>query len=104
MAATALAGARNRANPTRHSRRFEACQIPRIASEKTWWRPKEDFFAAGKSNSGVAPATTVSARPSPIQRGATRVETDITASAPKAPAPRLATLVHPPTEPRRDSG
>src|ERR1700679_1729288 len=104
MAAAALAGARKMANPTRHSRRFEARQMPSIASEKTCRSAKEDFFAGGKNKSGSAPATTASARPRPIQRGATRDETDMTASEPKAPAPRVATLVHPPTEPRRDSG
>ncbi len=70
MAAAALAGARNRANPTRQGRRFEACQMLRMASEKTWLRAKEDFFAAGKAKSGAAPASTANARPRPIHCGA----------------------------------
>ena len=104
IAATALAGARKSAKPVRHSLVLDACQMAPRASVKICRNWKEDFPGLGNSKVGIVPSTTHAPRPRPIHCTARCETKDMTASEPKAPPPRLATLVQPLTEPRSLSG
>src|SRR3954454_6864286 len=103
MAATQLAGLRNKANPTRLSRRLETRQIALVVSEKICRRRNAGTRGSGNHSVGRALRRMAPAIANPRPRVENRVASCITISEPNAPAPRYETLNHPPTDPRRSS-
>src|SRR5690348_5321126 len=104
MAASALAGTRKRQKPVKTSLVLQARHVVFRVSVKICRNRNADLTASGKNRIGKVVSTTQAASPSPSQWRAMCGARDITASEPNAPPPRLATLVHPLTEPRRWSG